>query len=75
MRNRESNYEERKRIGELIAKIRKSKGITQLELSELSGLARSHITHIERGDYNVRLDTLAIVAEALGCEVGFINRK
>ena len=66
---RQIDEQERKRIGELITTIRKEKGLTQLELAEQSGLGRSHIVHIEKGDYNVRLDTLSIIAKTLECEI------
>lgn len=75
--------EERKRIGQRIAEVRKSikwtddqdihrTGITQEELAERCGLAQSHIARIEAGRYSVGFDTLQQIAEGLGCVVDFV---
>lgn len=64
--------EERKRIGQRIAAIRKSASMTQGELAERCGLAQSHIARIEAGRYSVGFDTLQQIAEALGCTVDFV---
>lgn len=66
---------ERKRIGMRIAELRKLKGFTQEELSISSGLQRTHISRIEAGRYAVTLDTLAAIAEQLGCKVDLIEEN
>ncbi len=69
--------EERKRIGQRIAEVRKGikwtdgqgihrTGMTQGELAERCGLAQSHIARIEAGRYSVGFDTLQQIAEAMG---------
>lgn len=69
--------EERKRIGQRIAEVRKGikwtdgqsirrTGMTQGELAERCGLAQSHIARIEAGKYSVGFDTLQQIAEGLG---------
>lgn len=67
-------YEERKRIGARIAELRTSKGMTQEELAEASGLQQSNLARVESGRYSTRLDTLAAIAAALGYTVDFIRR-
>lgn len=57
---------ERERIGQRITDIRKEKGMTQVQLSERCGLSQVHIFRIEAGKYDIRLDTLAAIAKALG---------
>lgn len=57
-----------------LAKIRKSKGMTQKELSELSGLSTSTISNIESGENSYSLRSLIRVVEALGYEIN-IERK
>ena len=74
--------DERKRIGQRVAAIRKRTewtdngikrtGMTQGELAERCGLAQSHIARIEGGRYSVGFDTLQQIAEALGCTVDFV---
>lgn len=57
---------ERERIGQRITDICKEKGMTQVQLSERCGLSQVHISRIEAGKYDIRLDTLAAIAKALG---------
>lgn len=57
-----------------LAKIRKSKGMTQKDLSELSGLSTSTISNIESGENSYSLRSLIRVVEALGYEIN-IERK
>ena len=59
----------RDRIGQHIAQMRKEQGMTQQELADSSNIGRSHLVRIEQGKYNLQLDTLASIAQALGCEV------
>lgn len=69
------NEQERIRIGQRIAEIRKQKGWTQEELAIRCGLGRSHIVRIEQGCYNVQVDTLALIADAFGMTVDFVKKK
>lgn len=59
----------RKKIGEKVRQRRESLGMTQVELSERSGLNRTNISKIEGGRYNVSVDLLGRIAEALGCGI------
>ena len=59
----------RKKIGEQVRQRRESLGMTQVELSERSGLNRTNISKIEGGRYNVSVDLLGRIAEALGCGI------
>lgn len=70
-----NNEQERTRIGLRIAELRKEKGWTQEELGNRSGIGRVHIVRIEQGKYDVRIDTLAAIAEAFGLTVDFIKKK
>lgn len=64
--------QERKRIGGKIADLRKARGMTQQQLADMAGLAQQNLARVETGRYSSRLDTLAAIAEALGCQVEFI---
>ena len=59
----------RTKIGEQIRRRRKSLGMTQLELSERTGLDRANISKIECGRYTVSVDLLGRIAEVLRCEI------
>lgn len=63
----------RERIGNELRKAREEAGLTLRQLAEKTDIAFSHIGRIERGKYNVTLDTLSILAQALGREVGLVK--
>lgn len=53
-----------------LKEIRKSKGITQEDLSKLSGISRQTIITIENGkDVNVSVETLKKISKALHCKI------
>ena len=66
------NY--RERIGKRIAEIRKKRGLTQEQISELTGFQRSNIGKIETGRYSVGIDVLHKICEALNVEITFIDK-
>lgn len=65
----ERKYENRLRIGSQVAAIRKEKGLTIRELAEDCGVTAQNITKIEHGKYNVSIDILGKICEALGYHV------
>ena len=67
--------EQRQRIGQRIADLRKQHGLTQQDLADISNIGRSHLVRIEQGKYNVRLDTIASIVQALGCEVNITPKN
>lgn len=66
--------ESRERVGQQIKEAREAKGYTLRHLSKLTGIAFNHIGRIEAGRYNVTLDTLAVIANALGMELTISNK-
>ena len=65
----EEKIAHRKKIGGMIAEIRKWKGLTQEDLSNLSGLDRANIAKIENGKYSVGIDILGKICKALEVEI------
>ena len=59
--------QEFKLIGLNIARYRKAKGLTQLELAECVDISRTHMSNIEAPNMHtsISLDTLFDIAEAL----------
>ena len=57
-----------------LAKIRKSKGLTQKDISDLTGLSVSTISNIENGDNSYTIRSLIRYAEVLGYELD-ISKK
>jgi len=58
-----------KAIGQRIRSQRLAKGLSQEELADSSGLNRSHLGLIERGESTVTVTTLQIVGSRLGMSV------
>jgi transcriptional regulator with XRE-family HTH domain len=56
-------------IGNQIKSIRKSLGMTQLELARRLGWNNSRLTNYERGYRQPRADVLRLIANELGCSV------
>ena len=61
-----------KTIGEVIAKFRKNKGVTQEVLSGLSDIGRTHLSAIERGERKPTLETLYRISLALNVKMSAI---
>lgn len=53
------------KIGKLIKAIRKSKSMTQQDLSQLTGISRVHISNIESGNVNLPPSSLNKIAASL----------
>ena len=52
-------------IGKMIEQIRKAKGISKTELSNITGINIGHLTHIEKGERNPSHKALSQICEAL----------
>ena len=67
-----SKEEERQRIGQRIADLRKGQGLTQNDLASMTGMQRNHISRIEQGRYSVGFDTLQTIAEQFDMKVDIV---
>lgn len=54
-----------KRFGEKIRALRKERGMSQEKFAELCGLDRTYISGIERGNRNISLVNIQVIAIAL----------
>lgn len=52
-----------------IAEARQKRGLTQKELAELAGVDQANISKIEKGKYNVSIDILSRVCNAMGSTI------
>ena len=59
----------REQIGADLKALRNAKGLTLRKLEELSGITNNHIARIEAGKYNVTIDTLAVILNALDADI------
>jgi len=58
-----------KRVGDRVRALRQEKCWSQDVFADRSGLHRAHIGEIERGETNVTLQTLKILADTLGVKI------
>ena len=59
----------RQRIAGQVREARESAGMSMRQLAEKAGLTHRHIARVEDGTKNVTIDTLALVARALGITI------
>lgn len=67
--------EARKRICQRLLEVRKMEGLTQTDLEQRSGIRQNHIARIEQGCYDVRIDTLSQLAQAMGYRLDFVKEN
>ena len=58
-----------KKVGAKVRALRKKQGWSQNVFADRSGLHRAHVGSIERGESNVTLQTLKILADTLGVRI------
>ncbi len=59
----------KKALGEIVRNRRLEAGLSQENLGFESGLHRTYIGSIERGETNLSLENMAVLAIALRCEI------
>ena len=62
-------------LGNSIRELRASQGVSQEALALLSGVDRSYVGRVERGDNNVAVLTLCRISDALGTRPSALLRK
>lgn len=62
------------RFGERIRELRKKAGLSQEEFAERCQLDRTYIGGIERGERNVSLRNIAVLAKALGVGISELTK-
>ena len=67
--------EYQQKIGELIARVRSQRGLTQKELADKLGTSQSAINRIEAGKQNVTIEMLARVSDVLNKEIISISNN
>lgn len=66
--HRKKSPELRDLVSQNIKVYRAAKGLSQEALSELSGIKRTYVGAIERGEVDLRISTLAKIAQGLGID-------
>jgi len=63
-----------RKLGERIRKLRSRKGWSQEEFAAVSGLHRTYIGAVERGEKNLTLSTVHILAKTLNTSIAQLFR-
>lgn len=66
MQSSDSDLTSRMIFARNLRSYRKSKGLSQEKLAELSNLHRTYVGSVERGERNISLDNMERLANALG---------
>lgn len=67
--------QERQRIGNDIATLRKERSMTQQDVADRADIMRPHIARVELGKYNFGFDTLQAIADALDADIRIVPRQ
>lgn len=59
-------------VGEVIAELRRKKGVSQEVLSGLADIGRTHLSAIERGERKPTLETLYRISNALDMKMSAV---
>ena len=68
----------REYIGQQLAALRNKQGLTRLttrQLADMCGVTYVNISKIENGRYNVSIDILQKVCDALGADIRIIEKE
>ncbi len=65
----DKNFDIEKRFGAKLAYVRKSQKLSQMKLAELVDMNFNYIGQIERGEANVTIKTMRVLANALDVEL------
>jgi len=61
-----------KEVGFNIRRIREERGLSQEKLAALADLHRAYVGQIERGEKNIGLKNLELIAKALGVSIRYL---
>jgi transcriptional regulator with XRE-family HTH domain len=64
-----------KQFGERVRELRKAKGFSQEAFAAHCGLDRTYVGGIERGERNVALRNIAVIANSLGISISELLDK
>lgn len=60
----------RQRIGHIIVELRKTRGISQRQICEYSGLSQKYVSDIENGKRNLGIDTIVMLCNFFNISIG-----
>jgi len=65
------NHEEiRKKLGKVVVELRKSRGISQQQICDYTGISQKYLSDLENGKRNIGLDTIIMLANYFNISIG-----
>lgn len=68
-------YSKQLALGLVFKRLRKGKGLTQVQLAPLAGVQRTWLSELESGDCNPTIDTLDRLAVVLGVSLSEVFKQ
>jgi len=66
-----NNHDEiRKKLGKVVKEIRNTRGISQQEICDYTGLSQKYLSDLENGKRNIGLDTIVILTNYFNISIG-----
>ena len=66
-----NNHEDiRKKLGRVVAEMRKARGISQQAICDYTGLSQKYLSDLENGKRNIGLDTIVILTNYFEISIG-----
>lgn len=60
----------RKKLGRVVAEMRKTRGVSQQQICDYTGLSQKYLSDLELGKRNIGLDTIVILTNYFGISIG-----
>jgi DNA-binding XRE family transcriptional regulator len=71
----ETSEDMRVLFGANFRKARQKAKLTQVDVGKLTGIAQHYISEVENGVHNVTIDTMTVLARAIGAELRSLLRR
>lgn len=66
-----NNHEDiRKKLGRVLVELRRTRGISQQQICDYTGLSQKYVSDIENGKRNLGLDTVVILTNYYNISIG-----
>lgn len=65
-----SHEEIRKKLGRVVVEMRKTRGISQQQMCDYTGISQKYLSDLENGKRNIGLDTIVMLSNYFNISIG-----